>query len=121
LLFKKVNLFAAPIPPDAPILNYCPSTKDTIPCDWTLKDTFETSTVACRSSEIDGAGDGLFAAKDLPTNMIISYYNGLHIEAGETYNTTSFSYQVQFFLSILVILHIFCKCVICLDIYSVIC
>ena len=80
--------------PDAPLLDYCPSNKDKIPCDWMLKDTYESSTVICRTSKIDGAGDGLFAARDLPTNTIVSYYNGLHINSGEVYNTNSFSYQV---------------------------
>ena len=79
----------------APVLDYCPSTKDSIPCDWNLGDTYENSTVVCRPSLVNGAGDGLFAAKDLPTNTIVSYYNGLHIEHGEIYNTNSFSYQVQ--------------------------
>ena len=79
---------------DAPLLEYCRSNKDKIPCDWMLKDTYESSTVICRTSKIAGAGDGLFAAKDLPTNTIVSYYNGLHINPGEIYNTNSFSYQV---------------------------
>ena len=86
-----------PAPPErgSPDLDFCPSNKTTIPCQWMLKDTFETTTVFCRTSDIDGAGDGLFAAKDLPANLIISYYNGLHIEPGEPYNTNSFSYQVK--------------------------
>ncbi len=77
-----MNLKTAVPDKNAPILDYCPSTKDSIPCQWLLKDPYETTTVFCRTSDIEGAGDGLFAAKDLPTNLIISYYNGFHIEPG---------------------------------------
>ena len=41
-------------------------------------DNYERVTVRCKKSNIDGAGDGLFAAKDLPNGMIISYYRFLN-------------------------------------------
>jgi len=59
-------------------------------------DHYEDSNVTCGSSKIDGAGDGLFARKDLPENRIVSYYNGLYINHGETYSSSNCNYQVIF-------------------------
>lgn len=57
-------------------------------------DNYERVTVRCKKSNIDGAGDGLFAAKDLPNGMIISYYNGLKIQAEEDYRPDNYNYQI---------------------------
>ena len=41
-----------------------------------------------------GAGDGLFALRDIPEKTIISYYNGIRLLPGESYTTTSCNYQI---------------------------
>ena len=43
----------------------------------------------CLPSRISGAGDGLFARRDLPAGAVVAYYNGLRIEHGERYSTNS--------------------------------
>jgi len=75
-------------------LAFTPSTKHLITCNWLDSDCYENSTVVCQESKIIGAGDGLFAKKDLPANLIISYYNGLIIKHGETYTAQNCNYQV---------------------------
>ena len=51
-------------------------------------------TVYSVKSKVDRAGDGLFAKRDLPANTVISYYNGFHIEADETYQSSNHNYQI---------------------------
>ncbi len=36
-------------------------------------------TVECRSSAVSGAGEGLFAARDLPAGTIAAFYNGVRL------------------------------------------
>lgn len=80
---------------DTPLYSYCPSNSVTVACDWTLKDPYERVTVSCRPSELpSGAGDGLFALRDIPEKTVISYYNGIRVLPGESYTTTSNNYQI---------------------------
>ena len=88
----KVTL--APPEPDAPAYTFCPSNAQTIPCDWLLEDNYEQVTVVCHQSKVEGAGDGLFAKRDLPPETVISYYNGLHISPDEDYAPSSYNYQI---------------------------
>ena len=74
--------------------SFSPSDRSHIPCDWHLADCYESVTVVCRSSQISGAGDGLFALKDIPKNTIVSYYNGIRVLPGESYSASSYSYQI---------------------------
>jgi len=71
-----------------------PSDRSEIPCDWLLADPYESVTVICRPSMISGAGDGLFAQRDIPKNTVISYYNGVRVLPGESYTSSSYSYQI---------------------------
>ncbi len=80
--------------PDSPAFTLAPSTSSSIPCDWQLDDPYERVTVLAKKSDVEGAGDGLFAKRDLPSDTIISYYNGLRIEAGEDYASSSYNYQI---------------------------
>ena len=57
-------------------------------------DNYEKVTVHCKKSEIDGAGDGLFASVDIPSGLIVSYYNGLNIQSGEQYTPDNCNYQI---------------------------
>ncbi len=80
--------------PDDPAYTFCPSTPTKIPCDWLLNDCYEDVTVECHKSNVEGAGDGLFASRHLPANTIVSYYNGVKVEPHEEYNSSSYSYQI---------------------------
>ena len=93
----KTDLFRlsfSPPMPDSPAYTYSPSNSQSIPCDWQLQDMYERVTVYSVKSKVEGAGDGLFAARDLPANTIISYYNGLLIEADENYSSSNHNYQI---------------------------
>ena len=80
---------------DTRLYSYCPSDSVNVPCDWTLRDPYERVTVSCRPSELPtGAGDGLFALRDIPAKTVISYYNGIRLLPGECYTTTSCNYQI---------------------------
>jgi hypothetical protein len=65
-----VLTFSKPMP-DSPAYTYCPSTATSIPCDWNLWDNYECATVVCKDSNVDGAGDGLWAVRSLPPQTII--------------------------------------------------
>ena len=80
--------------PDAPAYTFSPSTVKSIPCDWVLEDAYEQVTVLCKESKIEGAGDGLFAKRDLPAETVIAYYNGLHINPEDDYSPSSYNYQI---------------------------
>lgn len=79
---------------DANHFTHCPSNNEKIRCDWTLTDCYEDVTVECRTSTVEGAGEGLFAQRNLPAGKIISFYNGILVQPGEKYNTTNFNYQI---------------------------
>ena len=80
---------------DSRLYSNCPSNSVNVPCDWTLRDPYERVTVTCRPSRLPtGAGDGLFALRDIPEKTIISYYNGIRLLPGESYTTTSCNYQI---------------------------
>ena len=80
---------------DSRLYSHCPSNSVNVPCDWTLRDPYERVTVSCRLSSLPtGAGDGLFALRDIPEKTIISYYNGIRLWPGESYTTTSCNYQI---------------------------
>ena len=80
---------------DVRIYSYSPSNCINVACEWTLRDPYERLTVACRPSELpNGAGDGLFALRDIPEKTIIAYYNGIRVLPGESYTTTSAHYQI---------------------------
>ena len=89
-----LNLSFTQPAPDAHAYSFCPSNLESIPCDWTLKDNYETAMVHCKKSKIEGAGDGLFASRDIPGGIIVSYYNGLRIEADQTYSPDNSNYQI---------------------------
>jgi len=77
-----------------PPFSRCPSDNDVVRCDWLLADPYESVTVVCAPSRINGAGDGLFAAKDLPAGRVIAYYNGVRVEPGQKYSANNCDYQI---------------------------
>jgi histone-lysine N-methyltransferase SETD7 len=73
---------------------FSPSNSAVIECEHRLRDPYETEIVVCRESRINGAGDGLFAKKDLPSDTLVSYYNGLKVQYEEHYAPMNFNYQI---------------------------
>ena len=69
--------------------SFSPSDSKSVHCERRLRDPFEAENAACAPSEISGAGDGLFARRDLPAGAVVAYYNGLKIEHGEQYSSDS--------------------------------
>ena len=41
-----------------------------------LRDPYETLMIEVRTSEIDGAAEGIFAVQDLEINTVVAFYNG---------------------------------------------
>ena len=70
-----------------PHFSFSPSDSKTVTCEHLLSDPYETENTLCLPSRISGAGDGLFARRDLPAGAVVAYYNGLRIEHGEHYST----------------------------------
>ena len=73
---------------------HAPSDNREIYCAWLLPDPYESLTVACRTSSVDGAGDGLFARRDVPAGAIVAYYNGLRVRPGDAYDAKEANYQI---------------------------
>ena len=44
-----------------------------------VPDPYEAAHVECRESRVNGAGEGLFAKKDLPAGTIVAFYNGVRL------------------------------------------
>ena len=44
-----------------------------------VPDPYEAAHVECRESHLRGAGEGLFARKDLPAGTIVAFYNGVRL------------------------------------------
>ena len=74
--------------------SFNPSDNVSIRCDWKLPDCYESTTVECKESSISGAGEGLFARKDLPPKTIVAYYNGLKVMPEQNYAPMNFNYQI---------------------------
>ncbi len=74
--------------------SFSPSDSKRIACDHTVRDPYESAVVECRQSEIECAGDGLFAAMDLPAGVIVAYYNGLRVQYDERYSPLNANYQI---------------------------
>ena len=49
-----------------------------------LADPYEAGRVAVRNSELAGAGEGVFALRDLPADTVACFYHGLYLQPEET-------------------------------------
>jgi hypothetical protein len=59
-------------------LDFSPSSSCSICRNPTVADLFEATTVEIRPSAIAGAGDGLFARRDVPAaGELVAYFNGV--------------------------------------------
>lgn len=69
--------------PRGPLYNFDPGTLTRISTEPLLPDPYETQHVYVRASKLRGAQEGLFAKKDLPTDRIVAFYNGVHLKENE--------------------------------------
>ncbi|XP_059095447.1 histone-lysine N-methyltransferase SETD7-like [Tigriopus californicus] len=69
--------------PRGPLYIYDPGTLTRISTEPLLPDPYETQHVYVRASKLRGAQEGLFANKDLPTDRIVAFYNGIHLRENE--------------------------------------
>ncbi|TRY63349.1 hypothetical protein TCAL_10816 [Tigriopus californicus] len=74
--------------------SFCPSNSNEVCCNWLLSDPYESETVECLNSAVDGAGDGLFARTNLPQGTLVAFYNGLVIGLEESYANSNMNYQI---------------------------
>ncbi|TRY63804.1 hypothetical protein TCAL_15195 [Tigriopus californicus] len=58
---------------------YCLSTKSSMGEDLLVPDPYETKWILCENSLVSGAGDGVFARRDIPKNTIVAFYNGVRL------------------------------------------
>ena len=58
-----------------------------------VRDRYEDSMVYLARSDIPGAGDGLFAKKDVPLNTIVAFFNGLKIPTDVDYAKELFAFD----------------------------
>ena len=48
-----------------------------------LADPYEAGRIAVRNSELAGAGEGVFALRDLPADTVACFYHGLYLQPDE--------------------------------------
>ena len=57
----------------------------------TMRDPYESRTVEVRESRIPGAGEGLFAARDIAVGECVAYFAGVRLPATETCARSEYS------------------------------
>ena len=65
--------------PTGPSLKYSRATKTSMGENLLASDPYERRMIVCRRSDVDGAGEGLFAVRDLPVGTIAAFYNGVRL------------------------------------------
>ena len=68
-----------PLHPTCRLYSHWPSTSKAMVGPATLPDPLESRMVRVGASGVEGGGEGLFAARDLPANTIVSIYNGIRM------------------------------------------
>lgn len=69
--------------PRGPIYSIDPGTTEIICKEPLLPDPYENQYVQVRPSKIKGAKEGLFAKRDLPSNFVVSFYNGVRMRSDD--------------------------------------
>ena len=69
--------------PMGPIFTPDAGTRDYMCKNPMVPDPYEQNTVFVRKSKMSGGGEGLFAKIDLPSDRIISFYNGIKLTSDE--------------------------------------
>ena len=80
--------------PRCPLFRHWPSTLSDVTCPPFQEDPYEKGRVEVRGSEIGGAGDGLFATRDLAAGETVAFYNGIRVSPGQTPPFKTFSYEI---------------------------
>ena len=57
----------------------------------TMRDPYESRTVEVRESRVPGAGEGLFAVRDIGVGENVAYFAGVRLSATETSPRSDFS------------------------------
>ena len=73
---------------------HSPSTLSDVTCPPLQEDPYEKRCVEVRGSGISGAGDGLYATKDLAAGETAAFYNGIRVSPGQTPPFRTFSYEI---------------------------
>ena len=80
-------------------INYSPSTALCLGEQALLRDAYEEKMVYVAKSNIEHAGDGLFAQNDVPKNKIVAFFNCLKIPSDVDYSKELFAFdEVSFVL-----------------------
>ena len=77
-----------------PFFRHWPSTLSDVTCPPLQEDPYEKRRVEVRGSGISGAGDGLFAKKDLEAGETAAFYNGIRVSPGQTPPFRTISYEI---------------------------
>ena len=85
--------FSEPVP-RSPLFRHWPSTLSDVTCPPLQEDPYERKRVEVRGSGIGGAGDGLFATRDLSAGETAAFYNGIRVSPGQTPPFKTFSYEI---------------------------
>ena len=82
-------------------IRFCPSSPTSLGEQAMLRDRYEESMVYLDRSTIPGAGEGLFARKDVSLHTIVAFFNGLKIPTDVDYGKELFAFdevrKYQFF------------------------
>ena len=72
---------------------FSPSTAISLGEQALLRDAYEEKMVYVAKSNIEHAGDGLFAQNDVPKNTIVAFFNGLKIPSDVDYSKELFAFD----------------------------
>ncbi len=86
--------FSADDDGEGAIFSYLPSNLTEIRCPPMQEDPLEKKTVLVAASELEGAGEGLYAACKLRPGDTAAFYNGVRVKPGETPKTRSIHYEI---------------------------
>lgn len=67
-----------------------------------VRDMYEDSMVYLARSDIPGAGQGLFARKNVPLNIIMAFFNGLKIPNDVDYTKDLFAFDEVSYTTIVI-------------------
>ena len=83
-----------PPDPGSPVFRYQPSDSHHLYVDHQVQDPYERGRVECRRSEIENAGEGVFASRDIPANTVVCFYHGIYLGMGQGSPQECCDYQI---------------------------
>ncbi len=75
--------FSPPSSPEREEFSFAPSTLTEIRCPMFRLDPLERKTVLVGTSRLEGAGEGLFAARSIREGETVAFYNGIRVRPGQ--------------------------------------